>query len=707
MAQNAYNNYIKRQAQATTGTPILSAPKPDDGNVGVGFKKRVMQGLGTQNTSSTTTNQYTSPTANMGTIAPLNDHTQASQDNINISTPIQPDSNKIKLTPNTYQAPVNVGVTPSVSTPPVTTPSPVSESIQFRGTGLNGENSATPMPVSVDSGLTRQYNAPAPASVPVTASEVNNLATQIAQNPQTNAMARSTGMTPQDLAKELLEQQKAQMQKDWELKQKELEAQRKQTEESYQQSITDMDKKYGQTVDTLNQNRYTQMQDLNVSGVNRGIQYSPQQLGLENVVNINHNKSLAEASQQRNELLTELNKKLADMKTQLALGSENSVNEYNKAMSNLMAQYQKQMMEWEWDKQMTAEERAWQEQQVLKDREWQEKMDKINKEWQTSENDKDRAQSRSGSNYGGGGYSSTWSGSKGWQNYGRGSSNDWVDYGGYKPGGYSGFSGGFNSGISFADPNQNAQFFSEVKNDSTDVFNAVVGNNLKEAQIRADIYKENIDPLIDYATANGADKATINKLIDTRDIALNHMFNKAMAGDTNGLYKVKGNEAIKFNKPLRTSFIARNLANKELNTLKYKEKNAYNDERRKKYTKQVNDPLVQKKNRTNNKAVDMVENIKKNGKYKPEIKIKSKPSAPKKKSGGEIKREQENRMKKSSQNIKKRVQEKEKKRAEEKKQIRKRLDTKHKKGINERIRDNEKKRKQAKKSKKKKFFGLF
>ena len=108
------------------------------------------------------------------------------------------------------------------------------------------------------------------------------------------------------MAQELIEMQKQQLQKDWELKKQELELQKNQAQQSHQQSVQQAEKAYGETVDKLNENRYQQMQDLAVSGQNRGIQYSPQQLGLENVANINHNKNLAEASNQRNELLNNL-----------------------------------------------------------------------------------------------------------------------------------------------------------------------------------------------------------------------------------------------------------------------------------------------------------------------------------------------------------------------------------------------------------------
>lgn len=563
MAQNAYNNYIKRITQANVPSPTVDTPL-ENTDPGVGFKKRIvgnlggLENVGSQNTSSTTTNQYTNPNANVQKPAPV-------QPNLAVPDKVV----------QQYPAPV--------PTPRTINPAPV--------------NDVQPT----------AYSAPAPTAVD--APQVRAMA----QMPEVRAISDMSGKKPEEVAWELYQQQKEQMQNDWKLKQQELEEQRRKAEESYQQSVTDTDKKFGETTDTLNQNRYNQMEELNVSGTNRGIQYSPQQLGLEQVANINHNKNLAEASKQRNEMLTELNKKLADMKTQLEFGNMNATNEYNKSLGQLGAQYNKQLMDWNYDKQMTAEERAWQEAQAQKDRDFQKLMDEANKAWQTKENALDREKGRS-SGFSSSGWSSYggYSRGRGWKNYGRGWSSNWEDWGGYNGGGYSPFS----FDVNFGDSDQNAQYFSDFKNNSTDVFNAVVGSNLRESQIRADLYREMVDPTIKYAESRGADKRTVNKLIDTRDTALQHMYTKAYAGDTNGTYKV-GNEGVKFTKPLRQDFIARNLANKEMNTAKYQQKNAYNAERKAKATKKVNDPLVRKKTNVNNKAVDMVNNINKKYASKP------------------------------------------------------------------------------------------
>ena len=575
MAQNPYNNYIKRKAQTNVGVNPTIAPKPNN-NPSVGFKKRVVGNLGgntltpvaqtqkPQNTSSQTTNQYTTPP----------------EANISPSNNVQP-TNNINTQPTNAKAVVDAPVAPqanTVTTEPVAT-------------------TETVAPMQVD-------NAPAMYATRSIdeLNQINAIADEIIENPMMSRMARSTGKTPQQYAQELFEQQKTQLQKDWELKQQELKLQQEQAQKSWQTSVDDTDKKYNETVDKLNLNRYEQMQDLSVSATNRGLQYSPQQLGLENVANINHNKNLAEASKQRNEMLTQLNTKLMELQAQLTLGSQNAVNEYNKALGQLSADYNSKLMDWSYDKQMTAEERAWQEAQAQKDREWQEKMDKANKEWQSAENALDRKNGRSGGSYGGGGYSSSWKGNSGWKNY---KGSGWSNYGNYGDG----------LSLNFDDINQASVYFDEFKKNSTDVYNSpyLRTGGLTDVNERAKVYSELIDPEIKYAEKNGASKEYVNKMIDTRDTAIKHMYERAVQRDKNGLIKLNNDTIVQSKAPLRDSYIAKVKANEELNRAKFYESMAYNDDRRKPYTEKKNDPLVQKKNKVNNSAVDMVEKIKKQG----------------------------------------------------------------------------------------------
>ena len=301
-------------------------------------------------------------------------------------------------------------------------------------------------------------------------------------------------------------------------------------------------------------------------------------------------------------MLTQLNTKLMELQAQLTLGSQNAVNEYNKALGQLSADYNSKLMDWSYDKQMTDEERAWQEAQAQKDREWQEKMDKANKEWQSAENALDRKNGRSGGSYGGYGYSSSWKGNSGWKNY---KGSGWSNYGNYGDG----------LSLNFDDINKASVYFDEFKKNSSDVYNSpyLRAGGLTDVNERAKVYSELIDPEIKYAEKNGASKEYINKMIDTRDTAIKHMYERAVQRDKNGLIKLNNDTVVQSKAPLRDSYIAKVKANEELNRAKFYESMAYNDERRKPYTEKKNDPLVQKKNKVNNNAVDMVEKIKKQG----------------------------------------------------------------------------------------------
>ena len=525
MAQNPYNNYIKRKAQTNVGVNPTIAPKPNN-NPSVGFKKRVVGNLGgnaltpvtqtqkSQNTSSQTTNQYTTPP----------------EANISPSNNVQP-VNNINTQPTKAKAVVDAPVAPQTDT--VTT--------------------ETVAPMQVD-------NAPAMYATRSIdeLNQINEIANEVIENPMMSRMARSTGKTPQQYAQELFEQQKTQLQKDWELKQQELKLQQEQAQKSWQTSVDDTDKKYNETVDKLNLNRYEQMQDLSVSATNRGLQYSPQQLGLENVANISHNKNLAEASKQRNEMLTQLNTKLMELQAQLTLGSQNAVNEYNKALGQLSADYNSKLMDWSYDKEMTAEERAWQEAQAQKDKEWQEaqaqkdkewqeKMDKANKEWQSAENALDRKNGRSGSSYGGSyggyGYSSSWKGNSGWKNY---KGSGWSNYGNYGDG----------LSLDLASDIGGKAYTKTFREMSTDRFNSLTsGNELETVQMRADIYKDEIDKEIEYAKKSGASKKVVDELVTIRDTALKHLYNQAYSNSTNTPYKINENTIIQPTRPLRDDYI--------------------------------------------------------------------------------------------------------------------------------------------------------
>ena len=385
--QNAYNNYMKRQQQK----PINN------------FKEKVKNSLGGVQTN---TNYITPSTTSVSHSKPIqtytNTNTRQTQQNA-ITTP--PVAQNTTPATTTTQPKTQITTQPTTQVTNTTLPNAIPTDVTTQpienatpqtdgGVGMMGLS-------EINEAFTPQ--ARNTRAVPETTSaEVNTLA----NDPGIQQRAYSAGKTPQQMAQELLEQQKQQLQKDWELKQEQIKQQQQQAQNSFNQSVTDAESAYNESIDKINQDRYDRQQDLNVSGSKRGIQYSPQQLGLETVANINTNKNITEAGKQRNELLNKLQQQLNELNANLLMNSQNSVNDYNNALAQLNADYMNKIMDWEWDDKKIKEEREWQEKQTLADREWQEKMDKANKEWQSSENALDRNASGSGRSYGGGGYSS-------------------------------------------------------------------------------------------------------------------------------------------------------------------------------------------------------------------------------------------------------------------------------------------------------------
>ena len=92
--------------------------------------------------------------------------------------------------------------------------------------------------------------------------------------------ARSASTTNANNYKDLLEQNRldqiAQADKNWQIQEEAFKQQMGVLNGQYEQSKADAENAYNDSVNKLNENRYNQMEDLNVSGTNRGIQYSPQ-----------------------------------------------------------------------------------------------------------------------------------------------------------------------------------------------------------------------------------------------------------------------------------------------------------------------------------------------------------------------------------------------------------------------------------------------
>ena len=550
--QNNYNNYIKRQKQNSTGN-FRDKIKNSLGGVAVG------------NATAKKTPSMMGQTGQVKTVGTLGVNNAPKP----VTTPTTPQP--------TVQDPVSQRKPYEMSErifTPQTTPNVLESTTQAHNTtsapttpqAITTTPNTAPVGMVSQSEISRALNVE--PTEPMTVSDVVQI-NEIASNPQVQSRAYSSGKTPQQLAQELLEQQKEQMRKDWELKQQELEMQKNQAQQSYDQSLKDADKTYQETNDTLNEARYKQQKELAISGESRGIQYSPQQLGLEQVANINHNKNLAEASNKRNELLNNLSIQLGQAMANINLGLQNATNEYNKALGTLTSDYQKQMMDWEWDEQKTAEERKWQEEQAQKDRDFQKMMQELSQQWQAEQNALDRAQGKSGGGYGGYSYGGRGRSYSAWgRGRSRSSYDNWTNYGGYS----NDLDLSTNEGLE--------AYVGTGKEYLTDYYNAVKSGGFYDLNDRGRAYKSAYDELMNTTKGLKNNEKAIEQFNDAYDVGLKHLYNRAKATSTNTPLKV-GDTLIKPLTPLREEAIIRNKARSKYNEADFYSKYARTPEQRK------------------------------------------------------------------------------------------------------------------------------
>lgn len=574
--QNQYNNYLKRQKQ-----PINN------------FKEKVINSLNGKTVNNTTMpntaqakiqNKVKAMTPTTGTST----NTVGSGSASGVSTPVQTPNNinSRAITPNASQTPLNA----SEGTPVITTPVEANQTQPTNiegGAGLmslsdvNSALAVTPETTSgysvnsnargIDAGANQRslvYNPLDPnAIVPGTggmtqaeyeAEAKRKLDAGIAlDNPELYNKYTSQS-TPYKLADQILQSQKEQANKGWQLQEQMFQQQQEALKKQHEQSKLEAENAYKQSVDTLNEQKYNQMEELNVSGTNRGIQYSPQQLGLENVANINHNKNLVETSNKRNELLNKLQIEMNNSLAQLNMGHLQNYNDYQNKLNGYQTDYFEKLMNWnrednktqdnrDWEQKLLEEKRAWEEAQAQKDKEFQQMMqelqNKFDKEqqtnqnnWQSGENALDRNHDKEmaeNSRSGGGGYSRGGYSRRGYSGYSR-------SYNPYSRGHYGGYQNYDGGSVDMSDDINARAYIATVNDYSDDAFNAY--NSLKSpynADARASAYRGEIDEMINFAKKNGADDETMRSLYNTRDRAVKQMF------ENHSGYKNYGGDAIK------------------------------------------------------------------------------------------------------------------------------------------------------------------
>ena len=645
--QNQYNNYLKRQKQQ----PINN------------FKEKVRNSLNGKTVNNTTMpnttqakiqNKVKAMTPTSGTST----NTIGSGSASGVSTPVQTPNNinAKPIIPNASQTPLNA----SEGIPVITTPVEANQTQPVNAEGVGG---AGLMSLSdVNSALAVTPEATSGYSVNPKARTTNASANQrsLVYNPlDPNAIVPGTGgmtqaeyeaeakrkleagialdnpelynkytnqSTPYKLADQILQSQKEQADKGWQLQEEMFKQQQDALNKQYEQSKLEAENAYKQSVDTLNEQKYNQMEELNISGTNRGIQYSPQQLGLENVANINHNKNLVETSNKRNELLNKLQIEMNNSLAQLNMSHLQNYNDYQNKLNSYQVDYYEKLMNWNrednktederaWEQKLLEEKRKWEEAQAQKDKEFQQMMqemqNKFDKEqqdsqnnWQSGENALDRnhdkemaSKSRSGGGYSGysrGGYSGY---SRSYNPYSRG-----------YYGGYQNYDGG---SVDMSDDINARAYIATVNEYSDDAFDAY--NSLMSpynADSRASAYRDEIDEMINFAKTNGADDDTMRSLYNTRDRAVKQMFENHSGYKNYGGDAIKrGDDKVKFYKKHVTNSLDRMKANQAESIMKKMRSTKKEDKRE---TSKVSKKQPDKKVESIKKAVsNSAKNVKK------------------------------------------------------------------------------------------------
>lgn len=287
----------------------------------------------------------------------------------------------------------------------------------------------------------------------------------------------------------------------------------------YEFGKNEVNKGYDESKEKLGDELYNQHQQLNVNASNRGISYSPQALGLEQVNNINYNKNVTKIMQQKNDLLSEIDMKIANLAGTKASTLKELQTSHLGNVNSIQQQYMNQLMEL----MMKDEDRDWSKEQTKQDQEWQKEYAKfqqeLNKQMAQFEADLAKKNGRSGGYVGG---------------YGRG---------GYSPsGGYSrDYGSGWNSGdygTGYDSSNElvGRAGLSQFKQTSTDAFNNMMNGRMLTVDNYDDAVSEYDSLMDEYAKYLPQDEKYQNEVNSVRKVAKNKMLDKAYATSTNTPY---------------------------------------------------------------------------------------------------------------------------------------------------------------------------
>ncbi|HSQ90161.1 hypothetical protein [Romboutsia sp.] len=367
----------------------------------------------------------------------------------------------------------NNALAPQVT--PTTNPNPTSINTGIKTTSTNTSSITTPK--------INQYSAPSTAS-PTTTTTNKTTAPKsniVLPTIPKGSIAEKYKPTIDEIQKQRVEQ----LTKEYEAMLKQIEGGYDNTKKEYELDKTGVNNNFNTSKEDLGDALYNQHEQLNVSGANRGINYSPQALGLEQVNNIGYNKNLTKLMEQKNQLLSEIDMKIANLGTERLNTLSKLQTELQGNLSGVDQDYMDRMMEL-----------------IMMGN--------------------DSGGSSSGSSGSGSG-----SGYGGWSNY---YTPNWVDY-----------SKGYNT-VSDASAYDNSVLnagIDEYKQASTDAYNNISRTDttptLNNYFDMSSLYKDTMD-LYDGAF-DGAPKEYIDEVNKTKQIADNHLFNRARANSTNTPYK--------------------------------------------------------------------------------------------------------------------------------------------------------------------------
>ena len=291
---------------------------------------------------------------------------------------------------------------------------------------------------------------------------------------------------------------------------------------------------------------YNQSEATNIDATRRGISYSPQALGLQGVHNINYNKNLTKLMEQKNSLLADIDSKinslgvshsgdLADLSLEMLKQRNDGSKDYDKQLSDIMMHKYDQ----DYNKYLTDDEREYERYLTDDERAYNQSVNKS-------------GYSGGGGYGGGGGYSSNFSpyARKPWEDW----SSNWEDWSNS-----TGSPGG--SGVDYTNPSVLNAGMQSYKNASTDAYNAISRSDttptLNNYFDMSSLYGDSMS-LYDDAFKN-APKEYRDEIAKTKQIADNHLFNRARANSTNTPYK-SGNTYITPALPWNKKTIAENKA---------------------------------------------------------------------------------------------------------------------------------------------------